>query len=70
MKRKPVDVGAAKSTPSIPIPPPGLLARAKKMGAVSAGPANISLDFLSESSFEVAKPKRKAARKRSTRGKG
>jgi hypothetical protein len=46
MKRAGFDAGparvrreAAASTPSVPLPPPGLLARAKKLGAISAGPA-------------------------------
>jgi len=29
----------AQSTPSVPLPPPALLERAKKLGAISAGPA-------------------------------
>lgn len=48
MKRK-IDAGravkapfdAALSTPSVPIPPPNLLERAKKLGAISAGPAKL-----------------------------
>lgn len=33
----PIDV--AQSTPSVPLPPPELLERARKLGAISAGPA-------------------------------
>jgi hypothetical protein len=46
VKLKPdVDLGAARATPSVPIPPPELLERAKRLGAVSAGPANISVEL-------------------------
>jgi hypothetical protein len=37
--KAPLDV--ALSTPSVPIPPPNLLERAKKLGAISAGPAKL-----------------------------
>lgn len=32
-------VVSSASTPSVPLPPPELLERAKKLGAISAGPA-------------------------------
>lgn len=69
MKRK-ADrgLGPVNVVPSIPIPPPGLLERAKKLGAVSAGPANVSRELHSAAIAVATKPVRKpAARKRSHR---
>lgn len=65
MKRKTdVSLGVAQSTPSVPIPPPELLARAKKLGAVSAGPANFSMTFTSAAlgpERKISARKKKAA---------
>jgi hypothetical protein len=69
MKRKfDRNLGAAMATPSVPIPPPGLLERAKKLGAVSAGPANISLEFRAAPVAMADKPARRSSKRKRARG--
>jgi hypothetical protein len=75
MKRKfDRNLGAAMATPSVPIPPPGLLERAKKLGAVSAGPANISLEFraapvaMAMAMAMADKPARRSSKRKRARG--
>lgn len=67
MKRHVNVGGPAKSTPSVPIPPPELLKRAKKLGAISAGPANFSAGVASEASISPRRAKRSASRKPKTK---
>lgn len=64
----------AQLTPSIPIPPPELLKRAKALGALNAGPPNLGvhgrITDLTEAAVETPRrtPAKKAA-KRATRRK-
>jgi len=75
MKRK-VDAGkftgpgrsAALATPSVPIPPPELLARAKKLGAIDAGYARLETGVALAAAMPVVeKPAMKRVRRKQAR---